>query len=90
MRFILTATLLFFAQPSYAETQPNYARFAFEKDKHCEWIAWQADLWVTEAQEAITEAIEQPTGQLREHLEEARQHMTFANDFAGVYSAFCK
>ena len=90
MRFILTATLfLFFAQLSYAETKPNYARFSFEEDEHCEWIAWQADLWVREAQESITLAIKQPD-QLRVQLEEARQHMTLANDFAGVYSAFCK
>ena len=83
MRFILTATLLFFAQPSYADIG------ILGEDKNCFWLTVQVQTWAQKASDSIRLGLLQPD-QFEVHLEEARQHMTFANDFAGVYSAFCK
>ena len=79
---ITTVTLLlFFAQPSYART--------FDTEEHCNQISAQADLWVTVAFETIGILRDEPL-RIRERTEEIAIYMERANNYAGVYSAFCK
>ena len=89
MRFILTATLLlFFAQPSYAETQPSYAQF-FESEKYCYYLANQANFWVEEVIQTHDLRRLKPE-KSRKYTEDISQFIEEANNYAGIYSAFCK
>lgn len=90
MRFIISVTLLFFAQPSYAETKPSYGE-PFDSDAYCPHLANLADFWVRESLETMDLRLSNLYPERRKKFtEDIAEFIDTANKYAGVYSAFCK